>query len=103
MPASLVKYAFFCQFDIFCFFIKDQVFEDVWIDIWVFYLVPLVLLSVLMTVGAYRTNAGWNQESRWRVFRLNEFTEHEFELEQLPYCSAGASFYTMAPKEEGAA
>ena len=34
--------------------------------------------------------------------RLNEFTEHEVEVEQLLYCSAGASFYTMAPKEEGA-
>ena len=50
LPAPLVKYAFFFPFDIFCFFIKGQVFEDVWIDIWVFYSVPLVLLSVLMPI-----------------------------------------------------
>ena len=50
MPASLVKYAFFFPFDIFCFFIKDQVLEDVWIDIWVFYSFPLVLLSVFMPI-----------------------------------------------------
>ena len=50
MPAPFVKYAFFFPFDIFCFLIKDQVFEDVWIDIWVFYLVPLVLLSVFMPI-----------------------------------------------------
>ena len=37
-------------FYIFCFFIKYQVFEDVWIDIRVFHSVPLVLLSVLMPV-----------------------------------------------------
>ena len=30
-------------------------------------------------------------------------TEHEVEVEQLLYCSAGASFYTMASKEEWAA
>ena len=51
MPAPLVKYAFFFPFDIFCFFIKDQVFKDVWIDIRVFYSVPLVLLSVLMQIS----------------------------------------------------
>ena len=50
MPAPLVKYAFFFPFDIFCFFIKDQMFEDVLIDIWVFYSVPLVFLSVFMPV-----------------------------------------------------
>ena len=50
MPAPLVKYAFFFTFDIFCFFVKDQVFEDVWIDIEVYYSVPLVLLSVLMPI-----------------------------------------------------
>ena len=50
MPAPLVKYAFFFPFNIFCF-IKCQVFEDVWIDVWVFYLVPLVLLSVLMPIS----------------------------------------------------
>ena len=32
MPAPLVKYALFFPFDTFCFFIKDQVYEDVWID-----------------------------------------------------------------------
>ena len=50
MPTPLVKYAFFFPFDIFYLFMKDQVFEDVWIDIWVFYSVPLVLLSVLMPI-----------------------------------------------------
>ena len=34
-------------FDILCFFVKDQVFEDAWIDI---YSVPLVLLSVLLPI-----------------------------------------------------
>ena len=48
MPAPLVKYAFLFPFDIFCFLVKNQVFKDVWIDIGVFYLVPLVLLSVLI-------------------------------------------------------
>ena len=38
----------FFLLDIFGFFIKDQVFEDVWLDIQVFCSVPLVLLSVLM-------------------------------------------------------
>ena len=32
----------------FCFCVKNQVFKDVWIDIWVFYSYPVVLLSVLM-------------------------------------------------------
>ena len=50
MSAPLVKYTFFFPFDIFSFFVKDLVFKDVWIDIRVFYAVPLVLLSVLMTV-----------------------------------------------------
>ena len=49
MPAPLIKYAFF-PFDIFCFLIKYQVFRKMWIDIWIFYAAPLVLLSVLMTV-----------------------------------------------------
>ena len=40
-------------FDIFCFFVKYQVFEGVWINIWVFYLVSLVLLSVLMPIPGY--------------------------------------------------
>ena len=30
-----------------------------------------------------RASAGWNQESRRRVSRLNEYTEHELEVEQL--------------------
>ena len=50
MPAPLVKYAFFFPFDIFGFFVKNQVFVGVWIDIWVFDSVPLVLLSVLMPI-----------------------------------------------------
>ena len=52
----------------------------------------------------YHASAGWNHKSLWRVSRLNEFTEHEVEVEQqLLYCPARASFYTMAPNEEGAA
>ena len=50
MPAPLVKYAFSFPFDIFCFLIKYQVFRNMWIDSWVFYSAPLVLLSVLMTI-----------------------------------------------------
>ena len=50
MPAPFVTYAFFFQFDIFCFFVKNHVFEGVWISIWVFYSVPLVLLSVFMLI-----------------------------------------------------
>ena len=38
----------FLPVDIFCFFVKGQVFKGVWINIWVFFSVPLVLLSVLM-------------------------------------------------------
>ena len=46
---NIVEYVFF-TFYIFCFFVKNQVFVGVWIDIWVFYSVPLVLLSVLMPI-----------------------------------------------------
>ena len=38
----------FFSFYIFCFFVKNQVFIGVWINIWVSDLVPLVLLFVLM-------------------------------------------------------
>ena len=38
----------FFPFDVFCFFVKNQMFEGVWINIRVFYSVPLVLLSVFM-------------------------------------------------------
>ena len=55
-------------------------------------------------MSEYRACTVWNHESQRRVSRLNEFTEHEVEVEQqLLYCTAGASFYTMAPNEEGAA
>ena len=55
MPAPFVKYAFFFPFDIFCFFVKNQVFKGVWINIWVFDSVPLVLLSVFMpTPGCFQ-------------------------------------------------
>ena len=50
MPAPFVKYAFFFSFDIFWFFVKNQVFEGVWINIWGFDLVTLVLLSVFMPI-----------------------------------------------------
>ena len=50
MPAPFVKYAFFFPFDIFDFFVTNQVFEGVWIDIWVFDLLSLVLLSVFMSI-----------------------------------------------------
>ena len=41
-------HSFFINF--LCFFLKNQVFIGVWIDIWVFDLVLLVLLSVLMPI-----------------------------------------------------
>ena len=50
MQAPFVKYAFFFPFDIFCFSVKNQVFEGVWINIQVFDLVPLIHLSVLMPI-----------------------------------------------------
>lgn len=54
-------------------------------------------------VESCHTSVGWNQESRRKVSRLNEYTEHELEVEQLFfYCLLGW-FYTMAPNEEGAA
>ena len=40
----------FFHFIFFCFFVKNQVFIGVWIEIWVFNLVPLVLLSVFITI-----------------------------------------------------
>ena len=43
----------FFPFDILCFFVKNQVIKDVWIDIQVFYLIPLVLLFVLMQKPGY--------------------------------------------------
>ena len=53
MPAPLVKYAFFFPFAIFCFFVKNHVFEGVWINIPVFDLVSLVLLFVLIPIPDY--------------------------------------------------
>ena len=50
MPAPLVKYAFFFPFDSFCFFVKNQVFVGVWINIQVFDSVPLILLSIFMLI-----------------------------------------------------
>ena len=51
MPTPFVEYTFLFPFDIFCFFVKNQVFIGVWIDIQVFNSVPLVLLSVFMPVA----------------------------------------------------
>ena len=48
MPAPFVEYAFFFPFYMFCFFVKNQVFIGVWIDIQLLDLVQLVLLSVFM-------------------------------------------------------
>ena len=50
MPAPFVVYAFFLTTDIFCLFLKHQVFLGVWIDNWVFGLVPLIFLSVFMLI-----------------------------------------------------
>ena len=50
MPAPFVEFAFFFPFGTFCFFVKNQVFIGVWIDMWVFNLVPLVLLFVFMSL-----------------------------------------------------
>ena len=50
IPAPFVKDTFFFPFDISCFFVKIQVFEGVWIYIWVFDSVPFVFLSVLMPI-----------------------------------------------------
>ena len=38
---------------IFCFFGKNQVFVGVWIDIWVFNSVPLIFLSVFMSIPGW--------------------------------------------------
>ena len=50
MPAFFVKYAFFFPFDIFLLCQKLGVFNGVWINICVFYSVPLVLLSIFISV-----------------------------------------------------
>ena len=50
MPAPFVEYVFFPLY-IFCFFVKNQVFFGVWIDIWVFNSVPLVIMSVFMPIS----------------------------------------------------
>ena len=47
MPAPFVECAFF-HFIFLCFFVKNQMFEGVWINIWVFSSVPLILLPVFM-------------------------------------------------------
>ena len=49
MPA-FVEYAFFFSFLYFYFFVKNQVFLGVWINIWVFGLGSRVFLSFLMPV-----------------------------------------------------
>ena len=50
MPAPFVKYAFFF---LFFFFVKNQVFIGLWINDWVFNLVPLVFLSIFMPIPGY--------------------------------------------------
>ena len=50
MPAPLVVDAFFLPLYNFRFFVKNQVFIGVWINIWVFDLIPLVLLSIFMPI-----------------------------------------------------
>ena len=50
MPAPFVEDAFFFPLHNFSFFIKNQVFIGVWIDIWVFDSIPLVNLSVFMSI-----------------------------------------------------
>ena len=53
MAAPFVKYVFFSPFYIFCFYVKNTLFISVWINICVFDLVPLVLLSGLMPIAGY--------------------------------------------------
>ena len=48
MPASFVE-IFFIPYN-FSFFVKIQVFIDVWFNIWVFDSIPLVNLSVFMPI-----------------------------------------------------
>ena len=50
MPAPFVKYAFFFPFIGLYFFVKNQAFEGVWINNWVFDSVLLVFLSVFMAI-----------------------------------------------------
>ena len=50
MPAPLFEYAFFFHFIFLASLSKNQVFIGVWIDIQVFDLVPLVLLSVFRPI-----------------------------------------------------
>ena len=46
----LLKMLSFFPFYNFSFFVKNQVFIGTWVNIWVFDLVPLVLLSVFMLI-----------------------------------------------------
>ena len=50
MPVPLVKYVFFFPFDVFCFFVKIRCSKMCGLISGVFYLVWLVLLSVLMPI-----------------------------------------------------
>ena len=50
MPAPLVKDAFFLPLYTFSSFVGNQVFKGLWINIRVFYSIPLVNFSVFMTI-----------------------------------------------------
>ena len=50
MPAPFVEDAFFFPLYDFSFFVKNQMFIGVWINIWIFDLIPLAHLSVFMPI-----------------------------------------------------
>ena len=50
MPAPFVKDAFFLPVYIFSSLVENQVFIGLWVNIWVFYSIPLVDFSVFMPV-----------------------------------------------------
>ena len=50
MPAPFVKDAFFLSLYNFGFFVKNQVFIGLWINIWVFDSIPLVNILVFVPI-----------------------------------------------------
>ena len=50
MPAPFVEDACFFPYYNFSFFVKNQVFIGVWMNIWIFYSIPLDTLFVFMTI-----------------------------------------------------
>ena len=52
MPAPFAEDAFFLPLYIFSSFVKNHVFINLWVNIWVFYSIPLVDFSVFMPVSS---------------------------------------------------